>query len=152
MWKGNGKNTDHRGEDENFTFLSRGASFKGIAHFEGTVRIDGRFEGELYAKGNLVIGEHAVIKGTITAATLIAGGKIKGDITGTEKVQLLKSAILIGDVRTPSFMLEEGAHFHGLCEMGVDRWMETEPSEPGTAENVHDLVAHREKLRAQDPS
>lgn len=150
MWKATGNKSDHPRDDENFTFLARGASFKGVAHFDGTVRIDGRFEGELHAKGSLVVGEQAVVKGIVTAGTLIMGGKINGSITGTEKVQLLKSAVLIGDVRTPSFSMEEGAHFHGLCEMGADRWMEEEPQEGSPVENVHDLAAHREKLRAQD--
>ena len=150
MWKPNGKKSERPEDDENFTFLARGASFKGVAHFDGTVRIDGRFEGELHAKGSLVVGEQAVIKGIVTAGTLITGGKINGSITGTEKVQLLKSAVLVGDVRTPSFSMEEGAHFHGVCEMGADRWMEEEPREGNAIENVHDLAAHREKLRAQD--
>ena len=150
MWKANGKKSERPEDDENFTFLARGASFKGVAHFDGTVRIDGRFEGEVHAKGSLVVGEQAVIKGIVAAGTLISGGKINGSITGTEKVQLLKSAVLVGDVRTPSFSMEEGAHFHGLCEMGADRWMEEEPREGNAIENVHDLAAHREKLRAQD--
>ena len=150
MWKANGKKSERPEDDENFTFLARGASFRGVAHFDGTVRIDGRFEGELHAKGSLVVGEQAVIKGIVTAGTLISGGKINGSITGTEKVQLLKSAVLVGDVRTPSFSMEEGAHFHGLCEMGADRWMEEEPREGNAIENVRDLAAHREKVRAQD--
>lgn len=150
MWKGSGKKSEHPDNDENFTYLGRGVDFKGVAAFEGTVRIDGRFEGEVHAKGTLVIGEHAIIKGVITAGTLITGGKINGNITGTEKVQLLKSAVLIGDVRTPLFSMEEGAHFHGLCEMGADRWMEEERRDVSNVENVHDLAAHRGKLRAQD--
>jgi len=150
MWKGSARKSDRSEGAENFTFLARGASFKGVAHFDGTVRIDGRFEGELHAKGSLVVGEPAVVKGIVTASTVITGGKINGSITGTEKVQLLKSAVLIGDVRTPSFSMEEGAHFHGLCEMGTERWMEEQPREESAVENVHDLAAHREKLRAQD--
>lgn len=150
MWKGNGKKADPPGNDENFTYLGRGVDFKGIATFDGTVRIDGRFDGEIHAKGTLVVGEHAVLKGTITAGTLIAGGKIHGNVTGTEKVQLLRSGVLIGDVRSPSFSIEEGAHFHGLCEMGADRWVEEERREQDSIENVHDLAARRGKLRAQD--
>lgn len=150
MWKGNGSKADSRANDDNFTFLARGASFKGTGHFDGTVRLDGRFEGELHAKGNLVVGEQAVVKGTLTAVSLIMGGKLKGSIIATESVQLLKSAVVIGDIRTPSFSMEEGAHFHGQCEMGTDRWVEEEPAVPAAKENVHDLVAHREKLRVQD--
>ncbi len=48
--------------DENFTFLGRGVDFKGVINFDGTVRIDGRLEGEVHTKGTLVIGEHASSK------------------------------------------------------------------------------------------
>jgi cytoskeletal protein CcmA (bactofilin family) len=150
MWKATGSKSDHSQDDEHLTFLARDASFKGEAHVDGTVRVDGRFEGELHSKGSVVVGEHAVIKGIVNAGTVIVGGKIHGGITGSEKIQLLKSAVLIGDVRTPSFSMEEGAHFHGQCEMGADRWMQEEPREGGAVENVRDLATHRERLRAQE--
>jgi cytoskeletal protein CcmA (bactofilin family) len=138
-------------EDENFTFLGRGVDFKGVINFEGTVRIDGRLEGEIHTKGTLVVGERAVIKGNITAGTLISGGKINANVTATEKVQLLKSAILVGDISSPSFSMEDGAHFHGSCDMGankwVDQWMEEDRHE---LENVRDLAAHRDRIRVQD--
>ena len=64
MWELNGKK--HLQErEENFTFLGRGVDFKGVIRFDGTVRIDGQLEGEIHAKGTLIIGEHAAIKGLI---------------------------------------------------------------------------------------
>lgn len=138
-------------EDENFTFLGRGVDFKGVINFEGTVRIDGRLEGEIHTKGTLVVGERAVIKGSISAGTLISGGKINANVTATEKVQLLKTAILVGDISSPNFSMEDGAHFHGSCDMGankwVDQWMEEDRHE---LENVRDLAAHRDRIRVQE--
>jgi cytoskeletal protein CcmA (bactofilin family) len=134
-------------DDENFTFLGRGVDFKGIAHFEGTVRIDGRLEGEIHTNGTLVVGEHAVIKGLITTGTLISSGKIKANVTATEKIQILKPGVLIGDVRTPSFTMEEGAHFHGLCDMGSEAWG---PDDQSHGEAVQDLATHRDKVRLQE--
>src|SRR3712207_7492473 len=107
MFELNGKKKNGQENDENFTFLGRGVDFKGIINFDGTVRIDGRLEGEVHTKGTLVIGEHAIIKGMITAGTLICGGRVKATITATERVQLLKPAIVMGDVRTPSIVIEE---------------------------------------------
>ncbi len=133
-------------EDGNFTFLGRGVDFRGVVHFEGTVRIDGRLDGEVHTTGTLIVGEHAVIKGTISAGTLVTSGKIKGTITASSKVQLLKPGILVGDVRTPCISIEEGAHYHGLCDMGIEPWGEDET----TLEKVHDLAAHRGKVRGQD--
>lgn len=153
----NGKKKNILEEDENFTFLGRGVDFKGVVSFEGTVRIDGRLEGEIRTKGTLVVGEKAIIKGLISAGTLITGGKIHGNVTATEKVQLLKSAILIGDVTAPSFSMEEGAHFQGSCDMGnnirVDQWLEEDKPEPApTVPNVHDLAAHRDRIRGVQDS
>ncbi len=134
-------------EDENFTFLGRGVDFKGVVHFDGTVRIDGRLDGEIHTKGTLIIGEHAVLRGVITAGTIVSGGKIQANITASEKVQILKTGLLIGDVRSPLFSMEEGARFQGLCDMGVSNW--TEQQDHQDLDNVHDLSAHRGK-RLQD--
>jgi len=150
MWGLSGPKKSTIMEDENFTFLGRGVDFKGVVHFDGTVRIDGRLEGEIHTKGTLIIGTHAAIKGIITAGTLINGGKIQASVTAIDKVQLLKSGILIGDVRSPAFSMEEGARFQGMCDMGVDKWVEQERQEHQDLENVHDLAAHRGKVRGQD--
>lgn len=144
IWDHNRKKKDSQADGENFTFLGKDVTFHGVVSFDGTVRIDSHFEGEIHAKGTLVAGEHAVIKGIITASTLICNGKIKGTITASEKVQLLKSGVLIGEVHAPSFSIEEGAHFEGLCDMGPSQWADQEPQ---ATENVHDLTAHRSKGR-----
>ncbi len=146
MWKRKGKNNRLR-DDENFTFFGKGVDFKGILHVDGTVRIDGRLEGEIHTKGTLIVGENAVIKALIYAGSLICSGKINGTINAAEKVELMKRAVLIGDVRSPSFSMEPGAHFHGRCDMGANKWFSEEHQD---LENVHDLAAHRGKIRAQD--
>lgn len=147
MWGSQGKKKHPIVDEENFTFLGRGVDFKGVVNFEGTVRIDGRLDGEIHTKGTLVVGEHAVIKGIVTTGTLISGGRMKANVTATEKIQILKPGVLIGDIRTPSFTMEEGAHFHGLCDMGTDAWGSEERPD---LDKVHDLAAHRGKVRLQD--
>jgi cytoskeletal protein CcmA (bactofilin family) len=69
------------------------------------------FEGEIYSKGVLIVGEHAVIKGTINVTSLINSGKIKRTITATEKVQLLKPAMLFGEVHALPFRWKKGRTF-----------------------------------------
>lgn len=147
MWVIGEKKTHERSDPENFTFLARGVDFKGIVTFDGTVRIDGRLEGEIHTTGTLIVGEHAVIKGLISAATVVTSGRINGTITTTDNIQMLKPGIVIGDLRTPAISIEDGAHFHGLCDMGAHTWVE----ECTAAETkVHDLAAHRGKLRSAD--
>ena len=112
---------------ENFTLLAKDVEFKGIVNFDGTVRVDGRVEGEIHTTGTLIVGENAIIKGVVSAGVLMNSGKINGTITAVEKIQILKPGILVGDIRTPLIAIEEGSHFHGMCDMGVRAW-----SEPAT--------------------
>jgi len=144
MWGEKGKQKKETiFEDDHYTFLGKGVDFKGRAQFEGTVRVDGHFEGEITTDDTLIIGEHAVIKGTIVGGTIVSGGRVEGNITASLKVQLLKPAILIGDVHTPSFSMEEGVHFRGMCDMGV---VPAEASDGITAnsENGHHRLQEKE--------
>jgi cytoskeletal protein CcmA (bactofilin family) len=109
-------------DNENFTLLGKGADFKGIVSFNGTIRIDGRVEGEIHTSGTLIVGEHAVIEGTVSAGILMNSGKINGTITAIEKIHILKPGVLVGDIRTPVIAIEEGSHFHGMCDMGAHFW------------------------------
>ena len=102
-----------------YTFLGKGVDFKGKAKFNGSVRIDGCFDGQIISQDTLVIGEQGIIKGEITCENLIWSGKIEGNIVATQKVQFLKPAVLIGNVRTPAFSVEEGVAFQGTCDMGI---------------------------------
>ncbi len=139
-------------EDDKFTFLGKGTSFKGIVTFDGTVRIDGRVEGEVQTSGAVIVGESAIIKGIISAGSVVVSGRVKGTITALQKVEIQKSGILIGDVHSPALAIEDGAHFHGTSNMGTEKWVEedatgfNQPQDPG----VHDLVAHRGKVKTQD--
>ncbi|MGB0910382.1 MAG: bactofilin family protein [Nitrospirales bacterium] len=133
-------------EDDHYTFLGKGVDFKGKAQFEGTVRVDGHFEGEITTDDTLIIGEHAVIKGTIIGGTIVSGGRVEGNITATHKVQLLKPAVLIGDVHAPGFSMEDGVYFHGMCDMGAAPAqvfdVEADHTENGNHESKDLQVAH----------
>jgi cytoskeletal protein CcmA (bactofilin family) len=139
-------------EDDKFTFLGRGTNFKGIVTFDGTVRIDGRVEGEVHTGGAVIIGESAIIKGIIAAGSVAISGRVKGTVTAQQKVELQKPGILIGDIQSPVIMIEEGAHFHGMSNMGAEKWTEDEGSESATPQDpgVHDFVAHRGKAKTHE--
>ena len=147
MW-GTSEKNDKKGEsiveEGAYTFLGKGVDFIGKAKFDGSVRIDGQFDGQIMSQDTLVIGEQGVIKGEITCETIICSGKIDGNVVASQKVQLLKPAVLIGGVRTPSFSVEEGVVFHGICDMGVDG-LDDASAQSDEAENVHhDLSAHQD--------
>lgn len=140
-------------EDDKFTFLGKGTSFKGIVTFDGTVRIDGRVEGEVHTGGAVIVGESAIIKGVIAAGSVTISGRVKGSVSAQQKVELQKPGILIGDIQSPTIMIEEGAHFHGMSNMGAEKWVEDEGPTFASSQDsgVHDLVAHRGKAKTHEP-
>jgi cytoskeletal protein CcmA (bactofilin family) len=135
------KNNGFAGDD-NITLLAKGVVLTGEIHVEGTVRIDGRLDGEIQTKGQVIIGEDGLVQGTITAGTVISSGRIKAKVTAIERVQLLKTATLIGEVHTPVLIMEEGARIQGVTDMGVTAWPDELPKLPG---GVRDLSARRAK-------
>jgi cytoskeletal protein CcmA (bactofilin family) len=132
-------------EEENITLLAKGVLIKGEIRVEGTVRIDGRLEGEIHTKGTVVIGEDGVVQGTVSAGIFINSGKVKATITASERVQLLKTGMLIGEVHTPNFAMEDGAKFQGLSDMGISSFGEEAQKLPN---NVRELPAQRGKAMA----
>ena len=117
MLRGNEKERKDVGRDEIIAFLGKGTEFKGVITYHGTIRIDGHVEGEIITEGTLIVGEGAVINAEISAGTVVVGGKIAGNITAMEKIQLLPTAVLDGSVKTPLLIIEEGVRFNGNCQM-----------------------------------
>ena len=130
------------GGDDNITLLAKGVVLKGEIHVEGTVRIDGRLDGDIQTNGQVIIGEDGLVQGTIMAGTVISSGRIKAKVTANERVQLMKTATLIGEIMTPILIMEEGAKLQGVTDMGVSAWVD-EP--PKLLSNVSDMSSHRAK-------
>jgi len=128
--------------DDNITLLAKGVVLKGEIHVEGTVRIDGRLDGDIQTKGQVIIGEDGLVQGTITAGTVVSSGRIKAKVMANERVHLMKTATLIGEVLTPVLLIEEGAKLQGVMDMGVTAWADELTKLPG---DVSDLSAHRAK-------
>jgi len=97
--------------------LGRGSQFEGKLVFEGTVRIDGKFKGEIHSKGKLIIGENGEVEGDVWVDSAIISGKLKGNIKAEKKVELLAPAKLTGNISTKALVIQEGAVFDGNCQM-----------------------------------
>ncbi len=100
------------------TILGKGSAFDGKLTFEGAVRIDGEFSGEIRTRGTLIIGESAEVKADINAATIVIEGMVKGELTASESIQIHKPARVHGNLTTPSLEIERGSLFEGNCQMG----------------------------------
>ena len=109
-------------------FLGQGAEFIGKLIFNGSVRIDGNFQGEIYGQGSLVVGEGALVKANIAVKSIYIGGEVQGSIEAKEKIDIQSTGKFLGDVRTPVFIIEEGAFFDGksLMAEAVEKKMNTQ--------------------------
>lgn len=97
--------------------IARGMEFKGCLQFSGTVRIDGRLEGEIVTDGTVLVGRDAVIFAQVRARKVLCLGQITGDVQATEKIKLLSPAVLNGSATAPVLAMEEGVLFSGTLEM-----------------------------------
>ena len=122
MWATKDGDQQTRMGSDNITLLGKGVRFKGVVIFDGTVRVDGHVAGEIHTTGTLIVGEHAVIEGIVSAGVLMNSGKINGTITAIKKIHILKPGVLVGDIRTPVIAIEEGSRFHGICDIGAHYW------------------------------
>jgi len=114
-------------------FLGKGTEFKGTLLFDGVVRLDGKIEGEISSDGHLVVGREADIQAEVKVGSIQVAGKIVGNITAKDRVEILSSGKVVGDITTPKLAVEEGAHFTGHCQMELEKGEERViPMEKGT--------------------
>jgi len=99
-------------------FLDRGSVFKGDLEFEDTMRIDGRFNGKITSKNELIVGESAHIEGDFHLGRVAISGTVLGKIVATQKVEIHRNGKVYCDIDTPALIIEEGAIFQGNCTMG----------------------------------
>jgi cytoskeletal protein CcmA (bactofilin family) len=104
------------GSDLN-ALLGRGSEFEGKLAFEGKVRIDGTFTGEISTNDMLHIGEGAKVSAEISCGTVVVEGEVIGNIKATSAVELHRPAKVRGDITTPSLMVEKGVIFEGRSKM-----------------------------------
>lgn len=104
--------------DEITALLGPGTEFSGKLIFKGTVRIDGKFDGEIISQDVLIIGEGAEIRAQIQAGTVIVkGGVVVGDITATNIVEIHSPGKLTGNITAKSLFIDKGVVFEGECKM-----------------------------------
>lgn len=103
--------------DEINAFLGSGTVYQGKLNFQGSVRIDGVFNGEVHSEGTLIIGKDARVEGQVRVGQLVLSGHIQGEIVATKKAVLHRTANLVGSLHSPVLMVEEGAKLEGRIAM-----------------------------------
>ncbi len=104
-------------EEQAYTTLGEDTQFKGTLKFKNTLKIEGSFEGDISTDGHLVIGKTGRVKAEIKAGSTVVEGKVNGNITAKEVVELRSTAELLGDIQASKLKIEEGVIFVGKADV-----------------------------------
>ncbi|NWG03228.1 MAG: polymer-forming cytoskeletal protein [Syntrophaceae bacterium] len=109
--------------EEISAYLGKQTLFEGKMTFEGVFRLDGKFEGEIFESGTLIVGETAIVKGKIGLHTIIINGMVEGEIFAKKRVEIHSTGKVYGNLYAPILTINEGGIFEGHCKMeeGIDR-------------------------------
>lgn len=123
---------EHTGLRELTSLLGEGSAFEGKLLFDGRVRIDGKFRGEIVSDDVLVVGESAEVDAKIEVGTLIVlGGTLRGEVRAQKTVELHAPAKVFGNITAPQLVIDRGVHFEGQSRRGDPEPAPSEkPSEP----------------------
>ncbi len=110
--------------------LGKGTRFEGKLHFEGRVRVDGTFKGEIRSDDTLIVGDGADVHAEIDVATVIVrGGVIHGNIRAKTQLEIHAPGKVIGNIHSPSLFIDRGVEFQGSCRMDP---IEEKPPRPAS--------------------
>ncbi len=99
------------------SIIGEGTRLKGEFDLNGLLRIDGDFIGVVKTSGKVLVGSNGRAECTIYGGTVVIGGAVKGNVFATEKVVILSTGIMIGNIKAPRLIMEEGVLFNGRCRI-----------------------------------
>jgi cytoskeletal protein CcmA (bactofilin family) len=100
-------------KEEPETTLGEGVTFRGELTFERLLRIDGTFEGELISQGKVIVGPRGKVKANLSLREAIVEGKVEGNITVEERLELRGEACVNGDITAKLLSVDEGVSICG---------------------------------------
>jgi cytoskeletal protein CcmA (bactofilin family) len=101
--------------------LNSDVEIKGNIKFTGELTFDGKLDGEIHTDGTLNLGDGAIINGHINATNVVVRGKINGNISAKEKIEIKAKTELFGDIRATKLVIEEGVTFVGKTEVNPNK-------------------------------
>lgn len=121
-------------EEQAYTTLGEDTQFKGTLKFKNTLKVEGKFEGDISTDGSLIIGKTGQVKAEIKAGNTVVEGKVNGNITAKDVVELRSTAELVGDIQASKLKIEEGVIFVGKADIQpADRRTDSKTKRPGPA-------------------
>lgn len=120
--------------------LTSDVEIKGNLKFSGELTFEGKLEGEIQSDGVLNLGESAIINGNINAQSVVVRGKINGNITAKEKIDIKSKTEMFGDIRAAKLAIEEGVTFVGKTEVNPNKVSPSAaPARPAEASKTIEL-------------
>jgi cytoskeletal protein CcmA (bactofilin family) len=117
-------------------FVGHGTTLTGETEFHAMLRVDGHLIGTVTSEaGTLIIGTNGQVDANIMVAAAMINGTVNGDVIASEKLQLGRTARVLGNIQAPKLIIEEGAILEGSCSMLKAR--ETQEEESAAAEYQH---------------
>ena len=112
-----GKDAGSPGESKLNSIIGKGSNCEGEIVVGGGLKIDGKFKGKIKAD-SVFVGKEAVIEATVETNVAVIGGKVMGDVTARESLELQPKSELVGNVTTKNLIVGESAILDGFCDMG----------------------------------
>ena len=98
-------------------YMGEDTVFNGLLNYSGTVRIDGKFEGQVITEDTLIIGETGHLMAEISAGTIICMGYVEGNLMASQKIEIHSTSKVVGNIKSPALNIELGGVFDGTCDM-----------------------------------
>ncbi len=114
--------------------LNSDVEIKGSLKFTGELTFDGKLDGDITSEGTLNVGDNAVVKGNLNVNSVVLRGKINGNVTAREKIEIKAKTELFGDIQAAKLVIEEGVTFVGKSEVNPNKVSPTAPPHPRAAE------------------
>jgi cytoskeletal protein CcmA (bactofilin family) len=116
--------------------LNSDVEIKGTLKFAGELTFDGKLDGDINSDGVLNLGDSAVVKGNLNVNSVVLRGKVNGNVTAKEKIEIKAKAELFGDIRSARLIIEEGVTFVGKSEVNPNKVSPSAPPPPRAGEGA----------------
>jgi cytoskeletal protein CcmA (bactofilin family) len=123
-----------RSQQRRITHVAPGSRIQGQLSGPTELLVEGEVEGEIRVDATVMIGTEGVVQGPVTAHVVRIGGRVFGNVTASDRVEVAPSGSVEGDIAAPRIIIAEGAFFKGRVEMtGAEQNQSTGSLEPGKA-------------------
>ncbi len=103
--------------------IGKNSTFEGTLRSGGSIRVDGKTTGDIFAEGEVIIGQDAICNGNIASNNIEISGQVTGDISSGGCMKIYSCGLLKGNIEVTSFVIDEGGVFEGVCHINTRKPM-----------------------------